>query len=83
MTNDTNTVANEQGTSGGIAVLLTIVTCNIYGLFWAYKRGQLLDQAKNNRGIASSDSSILYLILCLFVPIVAWALIQNELNKLA
>ena len=31
----------------------------------------------------SSDSNVLYLLLCLFVPVVAWALMQNELNNLA
>ena len=65
-------------------VLLTIVTCGIYGIYWAYKQGEKLDFTKNNRGIPSSNSGVLYLILQIFgFGIIAYALMQNELNKLA
>lgn len=84
LNNDTNTASNTFGTSGGVAFLLTLVTCNIYGIYWAYKQGEKIDTAKANRGIPSSNSGILYLILTLFgFGIVAWALMQNELNQLA
>lgn len=84
LNNDTNTASNTFGTSGGMVVLLTFVTCGIYGFYWAFKQGEKLDAAKNSRGIPSSNSGILYLILSLFgFSIVAWALMQNELNKLA
>ena len=85
LTNDVNTVSGDvNGTSGGMVVLLTIVTCGIYGIYWAYKQGEKLDFTKNNRGIPSSNSGVLYLILqiCGF-GIIAYALMQNELNKLA
>lgn len=85
LTNDVNTVSGDvNGTSGGIAVLLTFVTCGIYGIYWAYKQGDKLDFTKNNRGIPSSNSGVLYLILQIFgFGIIGWALMQNELNKLA
>jgi len=83
LTNDTNTVANEPGTSGGVAFILTIITCGIYGLYWAYKCGEKLDKAKTDRGMAASNGGILYLILFLFGGIIAYALIQNELNNMA
>lgn len=84
MNNDTNTASNTFGTSGGMVVLLTIVTCGIYGIYWAYKQGEKIDVAKNNRGIASGNSAILYLLLTLFgLSIVAWALMQNDLNQMA
>lgn len=85
LTNDVNTVSGDvNGTSGGMVVLLTIVTCGIYGIYWAYKQGEKLDFTKNNRGIPSSNSGILYLILQIFgFGIIAYALMQNELNKLA
>ena len=84
LNNGTNTASNTFGTSGGMVVLLTLVTCGIYGFYWAFKQGEKLDAAKNSRGIPSSNSGILYLILSLFgFSIVAWALMQNELNKLA
>lgn len=83
LTNDTNTVAGEDGTSGGMALILTIITCGIYGLYWAYKCGEKLDKAKTNRGMIASNGGILYLILFLFGGIIAYALIQSELNKMA
>lgn len=84
LNNDTNTASNTFGTSGGMVVLLTLITCGIYGLYWAYKQGEKLDTAKRNRGIASGNSGILYLLLSLFgLGIVAWGLMQNELNQMA
>ena len=83
MTDDTNTVANEEGTSGVLALILTIVTCGIYGLYWAYKCGDKLDKAKVDRGMPASNGGVLYLILYIFGGILAYALTQNELNKLA
>lgn len=66
-----------------MVLLLTIVTCNIYSLYWGYKQGEKIDMAKQKKGMPSSNSTVLYLLLCLFVPVVAWALMQNELNNLA
>lgn len=85
MTDDVNGMyGNPNETSGGIAFLLTFVTCGIYGLYWAYKIGEKLDQIKTSRNIPSSNSGVLYLILYLFgFGIISYALIQNEINKLA
>ena len=77
-----NAVAKVEGTSGGVAFLLSIITCNIYSLYWGYKQGEKIDIAKSNRGLPSNNSGILYLILCICLPIVAWALMQNEINML-
>lgn len=84
LNNDANTASNTFGTSGGVAYLLTLVTCGIYGLFWAYKQGEKIDNAKTARGNASSNTGIVYLLLFIFgLGIIAYALMQNELNKLA
>lgn len=85
LTDDTNLVSKRtEDTSGVIAFLLSLVTCNIYGLYWAYKQGEKIDEAKTDRGIPSNNSSIAYLLLCLFgFSIVAYALMQNDLNKMA
>lgn len=83
LTNDTNQAADQPDTSGGAALLLTIITCGIYGFFWAYRRGEQLDVAKQKRGLMSSNSSFLYLLLFLLGGgIIAFAIIQHELNKL-
>lgn len=83
LTDDTNTIAGEPGTSGVMAFVLTIITCGIYGLYWAYKCGEKIDKAHQNRGEAASNGGILYLILFIFGGIIAYALIQNEINKFA
>lgn len=84
LTDDTNTVAGEVGTTGVMAVIFTIITCGIYGWFWAYKSGDKIDTAKQKRGIPASNSGILYLLLFILTGgIITYALIQNELNKLA
>ncbi|MFV0342206.1 MAG: DUF4234 domain-containing protein [Anaerocolumna sp.] len=82
LTNETNEAAGQPDTSGGAALLLTIVTFGIYGLYWAYRRGEQLDLAKQKRGILTSNSGVLYLLLYIFGGIVAYAVIQHELNKL-
>ncbi len=83
LTDDTNTISGENGTSGVMSFVLTLVTCGIYGLYWAYKCGEKIDIAHQNRGEASSNGGILYLILFIFGGIIAYALIQNEINKFA
>ena len=86
VTNETNVVSGHasDGTSGGVAFILTVITCNIYGLYWAYKQGEKLDEAKAANGIPSSNSGVLYLILCfLGLGIIVYALMQSELNKFA
>ncbi len=89
ITDDTNMVTppdptGKAYTSGGIALLLTIVTCGIYGYYWAYKQGEKLDSAKASRGMPTNNQSVIYLILEIFgLGIVAWALMQSQLNDMA
>jgi amino acid transporter len=83
LANDANTVSGTQDTSGGMVLLLTIITCGIYGLYWAFKCGEKIDTAKRNRGIGASNGGILYLLLYILGGIIAFALIQHEINRLA
>ncbi len=83
LTDDLNTVSGEAGTPGVKALIFTIISCGIYGLYWAYKSGEKLDIAKQKKGIPASNGGVLYLILFIFGGIIAYALIQNELNNLA
>ncbi|MCM1186096.1 MAG: DUF4234 domain-containing protein [Lachnoclostridium sp.] len=84
LTDDTNTAAGTDGPSGVLALVLTLVTCGIYNWYWAYKQGEKIATAQQSHGQPVSDNKILYLILCLFgLGIVAWVLMQNELNKMA
>ncbi len=83
LANDVNTVSETPDTSGGGVLLLTIITCGIYGLYWAYRCGEKIDTAKRNRGMASGNGGILYLLLYIVGGIIAYALIQHEINQLA
>ncbi len=85
LTDEVNAVSGENNaTSGGVAFLLTLVTCGIYGYYWAYKMGEKLNNAKAQRGMpADSNLSIVYLLLEFFgLGIIAWALMQDNLNKM-
>lgn len=64
LTNDANQESGQtDATSGGVALLLTIVTCNIYGWFWAYKMGEKIDAIKTKNG--QSAGNLLFLLqLC-------------------
>lgn len=85
MANDLNKVSNrEHETSGGMAVFLSIITLGIYLLYWKYKAGQKLDEVHLMRGLPCKRNGVLYLILSFIGSgIVADALIQNELNRIA
>ena len=68
-----------------LCVVLSIITCGIYGIYWMYKAGEKVAYIKQrNTGEIDSSSSVLYLILGIIgFGIVAYALIQSELNKVA
>lgn len=85
ITDESNAISPEYATASGVkSVLLTLVTCGIYYYYWAYKMGEKLDNAKAARGMQSGSGNILYLLLCIFgLGIVAYALMQNDLNTLA
>lgn len=85
LTDDANAVStNTKTASGGMAFLYTLISCSIYGYYWAYKQGEKIAEAKAARGQMSDNASIVYLLLTIFgLGIVAYALMQNELNNLA
>ena len=75
---------NSEKRSGGTVVLLTILTCGIYGYYWWYKQGELMEKLNYESGKASSSSPILYLLLSLFgLSFVNMILLQSDLNKYA
>ncbi len=84
LANDTNTVSGKPGTTGGTVVLLSIVTCSIYQFYWLYTAGQKIDEVKMSKGLPSGNCGLIYLLLSIFgFSIIAYALMQNELNNLA
>ncbi len=84
LTDEANTISDVKTASGGMAFLYTLITCGIYSFYWMYKQGQKIDAAKNAKGISSSNTGVIYLILSLLgLGIASYALMQNELNELA
>lgn len=84
LADDANTAAGEMGTSGVMALVFSLITCGIYTLYWMYKQGEKIDNAKARRGMPGGSSGILYLVLAIFgFGIISYAIMQNELNKLA
>lgn len=84
LTDDANTVSRTDGVSGVLAFILSLITCGIYSLYWLYKQGEKIDDAKTALGATKGSNGILYLILgILGFSIIAYALMQNELNKMA
>lgn len=82
--NDELNAATEKpnATSGGMVFLFTLITCGIYGYFWYYKMGENVDAIKTSKGLASSNTGIIYLVLGLFgLGIVNYCLMQDTLNK--
>lgn len=75
---------NPEKRSGGTVVLLSILTCGIYGFYWWYKQGELMEKLNYESGKASSSSAVLYLLLSLFgLSFVNMILLQSDLNKYA
>lgn len=85
LTDDTNTLAGEtNGTDGVKALIFTLITCGIYGYYWAYKQGVKIDSVKAAKGQPTGNLAVIYLILQVFgLGIVAYAMMQNEINNLA
>ena len=66
-----------------LVFLLSIVTCGIYGIYWAYTTGEKLDRVRASHGEPTGSLGVLYLVLEFFIAPVAIALMQSELNKYA
>ena len=82
LNDDSLEASGESGTTGGMVVLLTLVTCGIYGIYWSYQLGQRIDRINTSYGRYTDNSGLLYLLLNLFgLAIVVYAVAQNELNQ--
>ncbi len=86
LVDDVNRICNDDKSSqsGATVFLLTLITCGIYGIIWFHNCGQRLAVAGRKYGKDIQDNSTLYLILSIVgLQIVAYCLIQIDLNKIA
>ena len=83
LTDDTNDLSGEGGTTGGMAFLFTILTCGIYTLFWNYNIGKKMYTAQVRQGVPATDNSLIYLLLSIFgFGIITYAIVQSDINKI-
>ena len=76
-------VPEKPATPGANVILFTILTCGIYGIYWLYVQGEKIDYVKQQRGLSSSYTGIIYIIfVVLGLGIISYALMQNEINNL-
>jgi len=70
---------NNENANPGMELLFSLL-CGIYFIYWNYKMGKRIAQARSS----SSDDSILYLVLSIFgLGIVSLAIMQSNLNSIA
>ncbi len=73
--------SGKEDLDPGLDLLLSIV-CFPYIIYWSYKYGKAMEDAQKKAGIASSDDSLLYLILSLLgLFVVTMAIMQSNMNK--
>ena len=79
LNDEMNQLADDNNaTGGGMVILFTIITCGIYGIYWAYKMGEKNDAVKG----VSGNSPILMLILAIFgLQLVNFGLLQDTINN--
>lgn len=81
---DINTLAAQQGRPASVdpaaAVLLSLVTCGLYQIYFFWKEGTVVYQLSNKR---LSDSSTVLAILGFFLPIASMAILQDQINTLS
>lgn len=81
MAKETKDFLGDDTINPGLDVLLSIVTCGIYTLYWYYKYGKCQQEMCRRAGIIETDNSILYLILAVLgLSIIAMAIMQNQQN---
>ncbi|GAE88872.1 hypothetical protein JCM21531_2354 [Acetivibrio straminisolvens JCM 21531] len=83
MSEELQNATGKSSVSPGTEILLCIVTCGIYAIYWYYKYGKLIAEAQEQAGLRVEDNSVLYLLLAIFgLGIVNMALMQSAANKI-
>ena len=61
-----------------IVVLLTIVTCGLYAIYFFYRAGKAMNALDSK--VRIGDDSALLAIVSIFAEVVAMAILQNSIN---
>ncbi len=82
LTDDSLAVSGNSGNSGIISLVLTFVTCGLYMFYWYYKLGENVDTMNHNRGVPSSNTGIIYILLAVFgLGIISYCMAQDKINQ--
>ncbi|MEI0603624.1 DUF4234 domain-containing protein [Brachyspira alvinipulli] len=83
-TDEIKNFMEREDINPALELILTLVTCNLYTLYWYYKYGKIvyLEMTKKVGIDSTEDSTILLVILDLFVAIVSCAILQDKLNTI-
>jgi hypothetical protein len=62
--------------------LLLCILCFPYAIYWAYKAGKLIMEARKKAGLPEEDNSILFLVLAIIgLFIIDMAIMQSNANE--
>jgi len=62
--------------------LLLCLFVPFYMVYWFYKHGEKVDKLNKYANIKKEDNATMYLLLAIFIPVVACILMQDNINKL-
>lgn len=86
---ETQDFLGEQDTPPALDVLLSLVTCGLWNIYWDYRIGKRMAQMCVRVGLPPTDNAVLYLILDLLgfggfasVGLVNPVLQQDTLNRI-
>ena len=83
VTDEVNRYTGRQEQSPIADVLLTILTCGLWDLYWDYKIGKRMAEMTAVAGLPVTDNAVLYLILDLVgVGIINVVMQQETLNRI-
>ena len=83
-TDEIKNFMGREDINPALELILVLVTCNIYSLYWYYKYGKIvyLEMTKKAGLDSTEDSTILLVILNLFMYVVSSAILQDKLNAI-
>ena len=83
---DLNYASGRQNEPSGATVFIfSIISCGIYFFYWLYKAGDKVNEMKRRNGMTADASNGIIYFLCGFLGcgIIAYCLLQSELNRVA
>ena len=86
LVDDLNYASGRQNEPSGATVFIfSIISCGIYFFYWLYKAGDKVNEMKRRNGMTADASNGIIYFLCGFLGcgIIAYCLLQSELNRVA